>query len=399
MSSRAIQPKADYKEKLRFNWNAPIAASPTQKGVVYIGAQFLFRSTDHGDTWQRISPDLTTNDPEKQKQEESGGITVDNSSAESNTTISVINEDTVRRDLLFLGTEFGLFISPDSGAQWAEFRGGDFPRVAVRDLVVHPREGDLVLATHGRGIWIIDDLSPLRALSAGIMAQDVAFLPDRPAQERMPAGGGWSEGDATFTGENPPGGAVVTYYQRARHLYGPIELEIVGSDGKAVDTIPASTRRGLNRVTWSMQLKPPRVPRAATVSNTGSRGPRVLPGTYTVRLLKPGKTLEVKLEIGLDRRATYSVEDRRRNFEAAMQVVALFGDMSTVVDKLDAAQKATAERTGRLPKGDPLAARLAALRDKLEEVRRKIVTTKEGGAITGEERIREHADHLYGALL
>ena len=192
---------------------------------------------------------------------------------------------------------------------------------------------------------------------------------------------------------------MVTYYQRARHLYGPIELEIVGSDGKAVDTIPASTRRGLNRVTWSMQLKPPRVPRAATVSNTGSRGPRVLPGTYTVRLLKPGKTLEAKLEIGLDRRATYSVEDRRRNFEAAMQVVALFGDMSTVVDKLDAAQKATAERTGRLPKGDPLAARLAALRDKLEEVRRKIVTTKEGGAITGEERIREHADHLYGALL
>src|SRR5205823_10550634 len=346
MASRDVQPKADYKEKLRFNWNAPIAASPTQKGVVYIGAQFLFRSTDHGDTWQRISPDLTTNDPEKQKQEESGGTTVDNSSAESNTTITVINEspldaktvwvgtddgnvqvtrdggahwtnvvvpglpkgpwvtwvepsrfdpatayatfdfhwygdvtpwvyrtqdfgktwtrlptsavrgyahvikeDTVRRDLLFLGTEFGLFISPDSGAQWAEFRGGDFPRVAVRDLVVHPREGDLVLATHGRGIWIIDDLSPLRALSAGIMAQDVAFLPDRPAQERMPAGGGWSEGDATFTGENPPGGAVVTYYQRARHLYGPIELEIVGPDGKAVDTIPASTRRGLNRVT------------------------------------------------------------------------------------------------------------------------------------------------------
>ncbi|MFN2545911.1 MAG: hypothetical protein ABR567_00610 [Myxococcales bacterium] len=496
MASRDIQPKADYKEKLRFNWNAPIAASPTQKGVVYIGAQFLFRSTDRGDTWQRISPDLTTNDPEKQKQEESGGITVDNSSAEQNTTVSVINEspldpktiwvgtddgnlqvtrdggahwtnasvrelpnrpwvtwvepsrfdpatayatfdfhwygdmtpwvyrttdsgktwtrlqtsnvrgyahvikeDTQRRDLLFLGTEFGLFISPDGGKDWAEFRGGDFPRVAVRDMVVHPREGDLVLATHGRGIWIIDDLTPLRALSAQMLSQDVAFLPDRPAQERMPAGGGWSEGDATFTGENPPSGAMVTYYQRARHLYGPIELEIVGADGKVVDTIPASTRRGLNRVTWSMQLKPPHVPRAATVANAGSRGPRVLPGTYTVRLRKPGQTLEAKLEIGLDRRATYSVEDRRRNFDAAMQVVALFGDMSALVDKIDGAQKATAERTGRLSKGDPLAARLSSLRDKLEDVRRKIVTTKEGGAITGEERIREHADQLYGALL
>jgi hypothetical protein len=124
-----------------------------------------------------------------------------------------------------------------------------------------------------------------------------------------------------------------------------------------------------------------------------------MPGTYTVRLRKPGQTLEAKLDVGLDRRATYSLEDRKRNFDDSMQVVALFGDMSTLVDKIDGAQKATAERTGRLPKGDPLAQRLTSLRDKLEEVRRQIVTTKEGGAITGEERIREHADHLYGALL
>jgi hypothetical protein len=118
-----------------------------------------------------------------------------------------------------------------------------------------------------------------------------------------------------------------------------------------------------------------------------------------VRLRKAGKTVESRLEIGLDRRATYSMDDRRKNYDAAMKVVALFGDMSALVDRIDAAQKGTAERTGKLPKGDPLAARLAALRDKLEEVRRKIVTTKEGGAITGEERIREHADYLYGALL
>ncbi|HET7784532.1 MAG TPA: hypothetical protein VFL36_01050 [Myxococcales bacterium] len=498
MASRGIQPEAGYKEKLRFNWNAPIAASPTQKGVVYIGAQFLFRSKDRGDTWERISPDLTTNDPEKQKQEQSGGITVDNSSAEMHTTITVISEspldpntiwvgtddgnvqvtrdggghwtnvvsnvaglpaaswvswveasrfdpgtayatfdrhtfgdmtpwvyrtrdfgktwtriggpalrgyahvikeDTVKKDLLFLGTELGLFISPDGGSTWADFRGGDFPRVAVRDLQIHPREGDLVLATHGRGIWIVDDLSPLRALSQETLAKEVAFLPGRTAQERMPAGGGWSEGDATFVGENPPNGATIAWYQRSRHLYGPIEIEVLDGQGKHIDTIPASTRRGLNRVTWSMQLKPPRVPRAATVANAGSRGPRVLPGTYTVRLRKAGQTLESHLEVALDRRATYSLEDRRKNYQAELEVVSLFGDMSTLVDRIDAAQKGTAERTGKLRKGDPLAARLQELRDKLEEVRRKIVTTKEGGAITGEERIREHTDQLYGALL
>ena len=87
----SIQPLPGYKEgKLRFNWNTPIHLSPTQKGTIYIGAQFLFRSRDHGQTWERISPDLTTNDPEKQKQEQSGGVTVDNSSAEMHTTIYAI---------------------------------------------------------------------------------------------------------------------------------------------------------------------------------------------------------------------------------------------------------------------------------------------------------------------
>ena len=87
LEGRLIQPKANYKEKLRFNWNTPIVASPNEKGTIYIGAQFLFRSRDHGQSWERISPDLTTNDPEKQKQEQSGGVTVDNSAAEMHTTI------------------------------------------------------------------------------------------------------------------------------------------------------------------------------------------------------------------------------------------------------------------------------------------------------------------------
>jgi hypothetical protein len=92
LEQRDIQPKANYHEKLRFNWNTPIALSPNDKGTLYIGAQFLFRSRDHGVNWERISPDLTTNDPEMQKQEQSGGITVDNSAAETHTTIYSISE-------------------------------------------------------------------------------------------------------------------------------------------------------------------------------------------------------------------------------------------------------------------------------------------------------------------
>src|SRR5437764_1582316 len=106
--NREINPFAAAGEsKLRFNWNTPIYASPTQKGVIYIGAQYLFRSKDRGDSWERISPDLTTNDPEKQKQEESGGVTVDNSSAEMHTTIYSISESPLDARTVWVGTDHG----------------------------------------------------------------------------------------------------------------------------------------------------------------------------------------------------------------------------------------------------------------------------------------------------
>ena len=498
--ARDIQPKAGYNEKLRFNWNTPIAVSPTQKATVYVGAQFLFRSRDHGDSWERISPDLTTNDPEKQKQEQSGGVTVDNSSAEMHTTIysisespldanvlwvgtddgnvqltrdagktwsnvaanvpglpkaswvswveagrfdratayaafdrhtfgdmtpwvyrttdfgktwkrivgpeqgvrgyaHVIKEDAVKPTLLFLGTEFGLWISPDAGATWAEFKGGDFPSVSVREVAIHPREHDLVIATHGRGIWIVDDLTPLRNLSHDVLVRDAAFLPGRPIQQRIPGIGGWGEGDAVFTGRNPANGAVITYYQRTRHLFGPIKLEIFDAGGKLIDSITPTKRRGLNRAVWSMQVKPPRVPRAATLAGSATQGPRVVPGTYTVRLTKGGETIETKLEIGVDRRASYGPAERKEQFDAAMRAHALFNDMSALVDRIDAARAAAAERAKALREGDALGNKVRAAIQKLDAVKMKIVATKEGGAITGEERIREHLDTVYGALI
>src|SRR5438270_2463157 len=107
--ARTLKPLPQYKEgKQRFNWNSPIHMSPTQKGVVYIGSQFLYRSADHGETWARISPDLTTNDPAKQKQEQSGGVTVDNSSAEMHTTIYAISESLKYKNLIRAGMDEGI---------------------------------------------------------------------------------------------------------------------------------------------------------------------------------------------------------------------------------------------------------------------------------------------------
>jgi photosystem II stability/assembly factor-like uncharacterized protein len=498
-AARDIQPKANFKEKLRLNWNAPIAISPTQKGTLYLGAQFLFRTRDRGDTWERISPDLTTNDKEKQKQEESGGITVDNSEAEMHTTIyaisespkdakviwvgtddgnlqltrdsgktwtnvvknvaglppaswvswveasrfsagtayaafdrhtfgdmtpwvfmtsdfgqswkrivapdagvrgyaHVIKEDLVKPSLLYLGTELGLWISIDGGARWAQFRPNNFPSVAVRDLALQPRENDLVLATHGRGIWIIDDLTPLRALGGDVLKKAAAFLPSRAVQQRMGANGGWSEGDASYSGENPHGGAVLTFYQRARHLYGPISMEILDGAGKRIDTVIVPARRGLLRVAWPMTVKAPKVPRAAQAAFNSAQGPRVVPGTYTVKLHKGADTIETKLAIALDRRAPYTVADRKQQFDAVMQAHGLFGEMSALTERIDAAKKSVGERQKAAGVGEALVKKLAALSARLDEVKKQIVATKEGGHITGEERIREHLDILYGAL-
>jgi len=126
-------------------------------------------------------------------------------------------EDTVDSNLLFLGTEFGLWISVDGGKQWAQYKGSGFPAVAVRDIVVQARESDLVLATHGRGIWIIDDISSLRALTPDFDGQGCGTsgfhqhsVPEW--QRRM------AEGDATFYGPSRTTDAFITYYQKGRHI-------------------------------------------------------------------------------------------------------------------------------------------------------------------------------------
>ena len=143
----------------------------------------------------------------------------------------------------------------------------------MRDLAFQRRDHDLVIATHGRGIWIIDDLTPLRALDAATMlATPLTFLPSRPAQQRIEANGGWANGDAAFVGENPPDGAVIAYYEPGRHLIGKLKVEVLDATGKVVDTLPASKKPGINRVVWSMRAPAPRTPPAAQVAFDSAQG-------------------------------------------------------------------------------------------------------------------------------
>jgi hypothetical protein len=178
-----------------------------------------------------------------------------------------------------------------------------------------------------------------------------------------------------------------------------MKLEVLDSSGRVIDELPASKRPGLNRVTWTMRAKPPRVPPAAQVAGSAIRGPRLVPGDYTVRLTKAGKVSETKLTVGLDRRAKFSAADRKAQFDAAMRVHSLFGEESALMDRILALRKTLAQTGAALPEGDPVRKSISDFDGKVDAVRKKIVATTEGGAITGEERLREHTDQLYGAIL
>lgn len=378
----AIQPAHPEGEYLRFNWNAGLSLDPHDPSVLYLGSQFVHRTRDHGDSWEVISPDLTTNDAEKQRQDVSGGLTLDATGAENHTTIlsispsplrqgliwastddgnvqvteddgvtwrnvgaqirdvprgtwvphvepshhdpstayvvledhrrgnwspyvykttdlgetwkslntngingfvHVIREDRKEPNLLFLGTEFGLRVSLDGGESWIRWTHG-VPPAPVRDLRVHPRDDDLVVGTHGRGAYVVDDIRPLREAAADstLASAILRVLPMAPAQKYAAAEavGYRSVGHAMMFGEMRPYGALINYWigsegaQRgAQGEARRARIDILDVDGGSMRILDGTTAPGLNRIVWDLRRE-------------GENGPgsEVLSGTYTVRV-------------------------------------------------------------------------------------------------------------------
>ena len=337
---------------------------------------YMYRTRDYGRTWTQL---VGPNTP---------GI---------RGYAHVVKEDPVDPNILFVGTEFGLYASLDAGRSWSQFKPDNFPPVAVRDLAFG-RGDDLVLATHGRGIWIIDDISPLRKLTPQTLASTVALIPGGPVQQRIQGFGGWAEGDASYAGENPPSGAVITYFQKARHVIGRMKMEVLDASGRVVDEIPVSRRVGLNRVSWSMRTKPPVVPPAASLGGASTQGQRFLPGTYTIRLTKAGQVTTEPLTVKLDDRAQFSVADRQAQYGASERVKGLFGRMSKAVAEINSIRAGADAVAKSASAPAALKAEASKLSAKADDLRKLVVATKEGGAITGEERLREHMDDVYGGI-
>jgi hypothetical protein len=248
-------------------------------------------------------------------------------------------------------------------------------------------------------MWIIDDITPLRALTPATLASDVVFVHARPTVLKIPAGGGWVNGDASYSGNNPPDAAVITYYLKKRHIFGDMKIEVLDAAGHVVGNVPSTKRRGLSRVTWSMRQPPPRVPPAASAAFSAAYGPRLLPGTYTVKMTKDDKVYTTPLVLVPDPRSTHSLADRQAQLALANRLVVMLGDMSNAVERMNTVRAALEDRASKLPAGDQLAERLRAASGAADVMRRKIVATKEGGMITGEERLRENLTDLYGAVV
>ncbi len=205
---------------------------------------YLFKTTDFGRTWAPVMGDL----PAKGH-------------------VNAVEEDYVNPNLIFVGTEFGLFVTLDGGTSWKPFMTG-LPRVRIDDLLIHPRDRDLIVATHGRSFWIADDITPLEQLGAGAPGDVRVFRPrpavqwknDREATRRITA--------RMFSGDNPQGGTALSFWSRSA---GAASFEILDRAGEVIRTIDVQAEPGMNRVQWNLQPDPPAPPPGAAAGR-GGRG-------------------------------------------------------------------------------------------------------------------------------
>lgn len=512
-----IRPPAPDSVKLRFNWNAGIAIDPFDPNTLYYGSQFVHKSTDRGDTWTIISPDLTTNDPQKQKQDESGGLTLDVTAAENHTTIltiapspvqqgvlwvgtddgnvqitqdggktwqnvvknikglpantwcphieaskfdagtayavfddhrrsnwttyvyktenfgkswksltknnpvagkpnqiwgyaHVIEQDPVKKDLLYLGTEFGLFISFDDGGHWMKWTHG-VPTVAVRALAVHPRDHALIIGTHGRAAYILDDVRPFRTVTAELLAKPLHLFEIPPYYQhqikqvdgyRFPA-------DAMFRGENRRYGAMITYSvnikEEAKKAAAPrrrqaarmrpggpgmgregaqkkkqAKIEIYDATGALVRKMDGPLDKGINRVFWNLQRDGFKFPQ---VGGSGRRrgprgGPPVLLGSYTVKVKIDSLEATRPVEIKADPRVNVPMAERQEKLEMQIRLGEKVEIIAEAVERIQKTQKAIDTVLERMREDTSAAAKQVKrsgrqLKKKLTEVSNKFI--------------------------
>ena len=496
-------------EKYRFNWNTPIIPSPHDKNTVYLAGNVVFKTTDFGKTWEKISPDLSTNDPEKQK-DAGGPVAFENSTAEyyetiislaespaqrgmiwagtddgnlqvttdggknwtnvvrnvpglaanspvsgvepsrtnaqvafatfdrhmfddfrpyifmtadggkswrsitgnlpGNAYVHVVREDPKNPSLLYAGTELGLFVSYMAGNQWFPLGLKNLPNVAIDDLMIHPRDNDLLLATHGRSIVIFDDATPIQQMNGAILRENAHVFPVRSALRFTTRFTRYGIGDKQFAGPNPPYGALITYYLKDKpDDKTTFKIQILSEDGKVISEIQkVAKEKGLNRVAWDLRYAGPEVRRPPTDEETafggGPRGPQVLPGTYTARLTLGEKTYEQRIEVRLDPTLNVSPNDLRAQLSALQKLGAMQSTASVALRYLDSV-KEQLKHTETTMKGlnkEPDKELMKALADyqkQIEDLETQIARSNEPAlGLPGGSRVLDRLGGLFGSI-
>jgi len=499
MKGEYIQPQKTSKDdKLRWNWNTPIVTGAKNPKNLYVGAQYLYKSTDQGRNWKRISGDLTTNDQLKQKQEDSGGLSADNTSAENHCTIFTlaessldeniiwvgtddgnlqyttnggttwtnvspaiakcgiakqawvssiqpsqfdkktvyatfenhmygdfntylaksedmgktwkrlnskdftgfahkIKEDLVNKNLLFLGTEMGLFASLDGGEKWFRMKNNIPEYALVRDLQIHPKTHDLIVGTHGRGIFVIDDIRAMRSLTKEVWEQDFYLF---PIEDLVLNNGkyGWGGPEVTggWTTGNPPSHPSITYYLKQRLNSGKIEIEVYDNNNNLLQTLPGTIRKGLNKVYWNMRGTPPKVAAGSTkMDGAGFTAPMVLPGKYIVKIKVKDKVHEGVVNCVHDtENKDLSESDRKLVYDKAMQLKNLYTDLNNIIDTVNLYQSKLKSDTIAFKKNK----NAQVFYNDLQKVKSQLMAVTKTSIFADEERLREKISKLYGSF-
>ncbi len=420
----------------RFQWTEPVLLSPHDPDVLYTAAEVIFKSTDHGMNWTTISPDLTRND--KSKQKPSGGpITLDITSVEYYDTagtayaavdrhknddlrpyiyktsdfgktwtkiangipdgayVHAVRQDPKNKNLLYAGTELGIYVSFDDGAHWQPLQL-NLPTTPITDLIV--KDDDLAVATNGRSFWVLDDVNPLRQLTPQLASQDaILYKPAATYRLQFPE----AVDKRRPVGENPANGAVVNYYLKAESK-DEITLDVLDSAGKAVrhysskpknkfeqppewpdlerppELLP--TNAGMNRFPWNLRYESPTELPGAFYAGNGPQGPYVLPGTYTLKLTVGGKSQTIPLEVKLDPRVKTSQADLQKRFDLQMKVRDDIEELHTSVNQLRGVRSQLEVVKKRLEeegdKGKPVIAACDDLEKKMAPVEQELIQVK-----------------------
>jgi hypothetical protein len=219
--------------------------------------------------------------------------------------VQVIAEDPKNPELLFVGTEFGLYVSTNRGQSWQKFMN-NYPTVRTDDIRIHPRDGDLIVGSHGRSVWIADDITPLQQLTPAVMQANVHLFDIRPAvawiQDRKLVQA--VTGQMVFRGENAPTGTSINYYLKAASS-APVRISITDITGRVVRDIEGTGLQGINRVQWNLAPNPPPNAQGGRGGGGGGGGGggfnAVEPGVYKVTLTAAGQTLTKTIEVLEDR--------------------------------------------------------------------------------------------------